>query len=98
MHGAMIPKGVGGPSFLRNPLWHGEKRVRPTHEAHIDENLLDLAIDTGWTLCSFVFKVKDVASTSDSTDLETLKAAVYRAKSQAGELRYLAEFMNCEKY
>src|SRR5690606_11968467 len=51
MHGAMIPTEVGGPSFIRNPRWHGEKRARPTHDAHVDENLLNLAIDIAWTLC-----------------------------------------------
>lgn len=98
MHGAMIPSEVGGPSFIRNPKWHGEKRARPTHSAHLTENLLDIAIDTAWTLCRLVFKVKDVISTGSATDLNELKSDVERAKSQANELRHLTELMNSEKY
>jgi hypothetical protein len=97
MHGAMLPSAVGGPSFIRNPRWHGEKRARPTHDAHVDENLLDLAIDTAWTLCRLVFTLRKV-STDASSDLEELKGDMQRAKSQANELRHLTEIMNSEKY
>lgn len=98
MHGAMIPSAVGGPSFIRNPRWHGEKRARPTHDAHVDENLLDLAIDTAWTLCRLVFAVKEMISSGATSDLKELKRDMQRAKSQANELRYLTELMNSEKY
>lgn len=99
MHGAMIPSGLGGPSFIRNPQWHGVKRGRPTHEAHIDENLLDLAIDTAWVLCRLLFAIVGTADeTSIDANVQTLKQEVLKAKSQANELRHLTEHVNSEKY
>jgi hypothetical protein len=99
MHGAMIPNGLGGPSFIRNPRWHGVKRSRPTHDAHVDENLLDLAIDTAWTLCRLVFTIVETAAKgSIDARLPALKQDVQRAKSQANELRHLTELVNSEKY
>lgn len=98
MHGAMIPSEIGGPSFIRNPKWHGEKRARPTHDAHVNENLLNLAIDTAWTLCRLVFAVKEIPSTGTASDLRELKHDMQRAKSQASELRHLTELVNSEKY
>lgn len=99
MHGALIPAAVGGPSFMRNPRWHGEQRARPTHDAHVDENLLDLAIDTTWVLCQVVFSVKSaVVESGAMKSLESLAQAVQRAESQANELRHLSDLMNCEKY
>lgn len=99
MHGAMIPRAVGGPSFVRNPQWHRVKRGRPTHDAHVDENLLDLAIDTAWILCRVLFAiVEPAAETSIDANVQALKQEVLKAKSQANELRHLTEFVNCEKY
>lgn len=98
MHGAMVPQSAGGPSFIRNPQSRQEKRARPTHDAHVDENLLDLAIDTAWTLCRLVFKVSENVSAGVPSDFAEFKADVERARSQANELRHLTELMNCEKY
>ncbi|MER8970393.1 hypothetical protein NKI25_33105 [Mesorhizobium sp. M0808] len=97
-HGTMVPLG-GDPVFIRNPLWNGEKRKRITHDAHIDENLLDLAIDTGWTLfrlmrttakaCEDVTKVAEVLA---------FAVPVRRARGHANELRHLTALMNDDKY
>jgi hypothetical protein len=98
-HGALIPAAIGGPSFIRNPGWHGEKRARPTHDAQVDENLLDLAIDTTWVLCEVVFSIKSaVVESAAMKSLESLARAVARAESQANELRHLVDLMNSEKY
>jgi hypothetical protein len=32
-------------TFIRNPTWNGEIRKRPSHDAHVDANLLDMALD-----------------------------------------------------
>ena len=98
MHGWML-QSPAMPSFIRNPQWHGEKRRRPSHDANIDENLLDMAIDSGWTLCRVVFDARAAcAEPTKVGNLEALKQEVSRARSQASELRHLTELMNHEKY
>jgi hypothetical protein len=87
------------PSFVRNPQWHGEKRKRPSHDAHVDENLLDMAIDSAWILCRVVFAARAAcAEPAKVASLAALKQEVSRARSQASELRHLTELMNYEKY
>jgi hypothetical protein len=87
------------PSFIRNPQWHGEKRKRPSHDAHVDENLLDMAIDSAWILCRVVFAARAAcAEPVKVASLAALKQEVSRARSQANELRHLTELMNHEKY
>jgi hypothetical protein len=99
MHGAMIPSALGGSSFIRNPQWHGVKRGRPTHDAHVDENLLNLAIDTAWTLCRLVVTIVETAAESSiDARVQALRQDAQRAKSQANELRHLTELVNSEKY
>lgn len=99
MHGAMCPSEDMMPSFIRNPRWHGEIRKRPSHVAHVDEALLGLAINSAWFLCRVVFRVKEVCEDLSKMQLlENMKADVVRSRSQAGELRYLTELMNSEKY
>ncbi len=98
MHGAMIPS-PAMPTFIRNPLWHGEERKRPTHSAHVDENLLDMAIESAWILCQVVFVVKAACTEPKKVaKWAALKQEVSRARSMAGELRHLTELMNHEKY
>ena len=53
MHGWMLPSPTM-PFFIRNPSWKGEIRKRPSHSAHVDANLLDLALDCAWVVCRFV--------------------------------------------
>lgn len=98
MHGAMIPS-LTMPTFIRNPRWHGEKRKRPSHDAHVDENLLNMAIDSAWILCQVVFVAKAAcAEPQKVAKWAALKEEVSRARSMAGELRHLTELMNHEKY
>ena len=98
MHGAMIPD-AAMPSFIRNPSWHQEVRARPSHSAHVSENLLDMAIDAAWVLCEVVFAARAACSDSEKAARVTaLKKEVERAGRSAGELRHLDELMNHEKY
>ena len=98
MHGSLVPLG-GAAFFIRNPSWHGEVRKRPVGDAHIDENLLDMAIDAAWIL----FRLAQVVSKlpleqPDPEPTEALDPEVRRAGSSASELRHLAALMNHEKY
>lgn len=98
MHGAMIPSPTM-PTFIRNPRWHGEERNRPSHDAHVDENLLNMAIDSAWILCQVVFVAKAACTEPEKVaKLAALKGEVSRARSMAGELRHLSELVNHEKY
>jgi 2,4-dienoyl-CoA reductase-like NADH-dependent reductase (Old Yellow Enzyme family) len=99
-HGWFIPLPMG-PAFIRNPKWFKElrKRKHVTNEAHIDENLLDMAIDTAWTLYSVTIIAKEVCKDiSKISKLTTMKTQILRAESQANELCHLTELMNHEKY
>ena len=97
MHGALVPDATM-PTFIRNPRWHRETRKRPSHAAHVDENLLDMAIDSAWVLCRAIFAAKAICGEpGKSVDWAALKKDVLRAGSLAGELRHLSESMNCEK-
>lgn len=98
MHGtlATLP---GVSLFIRNPLWHGEKRKRESSTAHIEVNLLDLAIDSAWVL----FRVAICAEKAPRDpafvlQLEELMSDAQRIKSYAYELRHLSALMNHEKY
>lgn len=98
VHGSLIPFQVM-PTFIRNPTWKGEIRKRPTSDAHVDENLLDMAIDAAWILCRVVFAAKAACSDANQANtLTALKSDVSRAKNEANELRHLTALMNHEKY
>jgi hypothetical protein len=97
-HGWLIPF-EKMPLFIRNPSWNGEIRKRPTSDTHIDENLLDMAIDATWILCKVVFATRTACSDMSQLDKVTdLKREVNRAQSEANELRHLSALMNHEKY
>jgi len=98
VHGWLIPF-PSGQTFIRNPSWKGELRKRRSSDAHVDENLLDLAIDTAWVLCQVVFSTRAACEDLSKSDhLRSLKGDLVRAQSQASELRNLTALMNHEKY
>lgn len=98
VHGWLIPFPTM-PIFIRNPRWNKEVRNRQSSAAHVDENLLDMAIDAAWTLCRVVYAARSVcADLSKTTVLMALKPDVTRAKSQTNELRHLTALMNHDKY
>lgn len=97
-HGHIVPYG-DSTSFVRNPKWHGEQRTRPSSEAHVDENLLDMAIDTVGVLHSFCLYMPAVCADQANTQkFLALRPDITRARSQAGELRHLSALMNHEKW
>jgi len=98
VHGRLIPF-PSMPIFIHNPRWNRELRNRPSSDAHVDENLLDMAIDAAWTLCRVVFAAQAACTDRGKTSsLTALKSEVARAKGQANELRHLTALMNHEKY
>jgi hypothetical protein len=98
VHGAMLPSSTM-PTFIRNPGWHGEVRKRPSHDAHVDRNLLDMAIDSAWTLCQVVIAARTAcADPAKIAAIDALKSHVSRARSMASELRHLTALMNDDRY
>lgn len=98
VHGWLIPF-PSGPQFIRNPGWNGEKRKRKSSDAHVNETLLDMAIDVAWILCHAVFATRSACKDlTESKQLLSLKGDLARARSQASELRHLTALMNHEKY
>lgn len=96
VHGWLMPSSLG-LSFIRNPRWKGELRKRPSNEAYVSERLLDMAIDASWVLCQLVFTLRIACEQPARADLRSLVPDVARARSQALELRHLADLMNHEK-
>ena len=98
MHGTLVAF-PGSSFFIRNPRWHGEIRKRESGDAHIDDNLLDLAIDSAWTLYQIAFCTqKAMASNEHARELEELLQEAQRIRSYANELRNLSAMVNHEKY
>lgn len=97
-HGWLLPF-PSMPMFIRNPAFSGENRKRPRGEAHVDENLLDMAIDAAWVLSRVVIEAHGACKDpSHLTKLTSLKLDVQRAGDEAKELRHLAAFAVSEKY
>jgi hypothetical protein len=97
-HGYLVPLG-GTAMFIRNPRWHGEVRNREAGDAHIDENIIDLAIDAAWVLFSVVMSVTKVdGDFSNISNIEAFESEARRIKSNANEVRHIAALMNHEKY
>lgn len=98
LHGILVAI-PGTPFFIRNPRWNGEIRKRESGDAHIDENLLDMAIGAAWILFRVAVLAKQARQDKGvATQLEGMKEEVNRARSFTGELRHLAALMNHEKY
>lgn len=97
VHGTLVPS----PSiseFVRNPTWGGVIRKRKTSDAHVNENLLDMAIDATWILGRVVVATRAACNDASKVqDLLALKSDLGRARSSASELRHLAAYMNHEK-
>lgn len=98
MHGTLMAL-PGAALFIRNPKWHGEIRKRESGDAHVEENLLDLAIDSAWILFRVAHCAEKAPCDPESVlKLEELKSDAQRIKSYANELRHLSALMNHEKY
>jgi hypothetical protein len=98
MHGSMLPSPTM-PTFIRNPTWNSEIRKRTSHDAHVNANLLDMALDCAWVLCRFVIAAREACDDpAKVTTIEALKRDVTRVRLQVSELRHLTALMNSEKY
>jgi hypothetical protein len=65
----------------------------------VSDNLLDMAIDSAWTLCQVAETAgKCHAGLVEVAKQEALQDDVSRARSLANELRHLAELVNHEKF
>lgn len=100
IHGTLLSfPGSNSVTFLRNPRWSGEVRKREAGDAHVDENLLDMAIEAAWVLFRLALCIKQDAELEViSSQLEQMQPDLGRANALAGELRYLTALMNHEKY
>lgn len=100
IHGTLLSfPGANSITFLRNPAWRGEVRNRPAGDAHVDENLLDMAIESAWALFRLVACFKQGQTIEQlSPQIEAMAKELRRAKSFARELQHLTALMNHEKY
>ena len=98
-HGMLVPLPGGAPMFMRNPLWNGEIRKRESGSASVGDNLLDMAIESAWSLVVLTATVRKVMRSETSmTFLENLNRSIDRARSMSAELHHLAVATDCEKY
>ena len=74
-------------------------RFGPSHDAHVDANLLEMALDGAWVLCRFVFAGREACTDPAKIKaVEALKREVTRVRGQVSELRHLTALMNSKKY
>lgn len=100
-HGWLMPSSEGQPYFLSNTSWHGEKRGRAPQDAHVSENLLDLAVDSAYVIVSAARAIFLACSGPNAFDENSMTWHIdhlSRARGQANELRHLTALMNHEKY
>lgn len=98
VHGRLLPAIMGGGIVL-NAAWYGEQRKRASVVAHIDENLVGIMLGA---LHELLIIMRAVASgqTAPNTDPLVLgrRQMLQSVNSGAGEVRYLTEAVNSEKY
>ena len=99
-HGFVLPAEVGGPGFLSNPQWHGEKRKRPHSDALVVEWSLDLALYAILAISEVRLIVEKVAKSAPIPNADELKRLMDRgrnAKGMASELVHRVALANHEK-
>lgn len=96
-HGYLVPLGTTA-MFIRNPQWNGEIRNKESGDAHIDENIIDLSIDSAWVLFRIVIAVTKLAEGDNDSNIEAFESEARRIRSNANEVRHIAALMNHEKY
>ncbi|BEU02102.1 hypothetical protein OAG1_09020 [Agarivorans sp. OAG1] len=97
-HGYLVPLGDTA-MFIRNPSWHGEVRNRECGDAHLDDNIIDLAIDASWVLFSIIMSITKLNEEPTSKAvIESFEKEAKRIRSNANEVRHIAALTNHEKY
>lgn len=100
-HGRALPPPYGGPMFINNGAWFGEKRKRLATEAHISDRLLDMALECAGILTIQGVLLQLAMRPSEENREAIAKKAIpplRKARSMAGELRNLSALMNHEHY
>ncbi|MDF3081092.1 hypothetical protein [Burkholderia sola] len=100
-HGWLFPSTQDEPYFMSNVSLHGEHRKRPFQDAHISENLLDLALDAAFVLVTSTRGIFLACSGPDAFREDQMAHAIdrlTRARSEASELRNLRALMETDKY
>jgi hypothetical protein len=96
-HGVAVNLGGdSGPSFLRNPLWHGFPRAKDFGSFHADESTLIMVRDSFATLLRIIVKVSQGADDLTSNDLAM--KALREARSMLGEFARETYNPSFEKY
>lgn len=99
-HGFVLPDTVGGPGFLSNPMWHGEKRKRQHADSLTDEESLDLALYAVLAVREVQHYAKESMSESSILTADVVSLMQGRSKtarSMAAELVYRVQLANHEK-
>lgn len=97
-HGRLLPASLGGGLIL-NAAWHGEQRKRPPRAAQIDERLVGIMLDALHELFIAAQAIASCQATPNSDPrILRRRETLQRAHSGAGEVRYLTEAVNSEKY
>ncbi|TGP42833.1 hypothetical protein EN871_18065 [bacterium M00.F.Ca.ET.228.01.1.1] len=100
-HGWLFPSTEDAPYFMSNVSFHGEHRGRPFQDAHISENLLDLAIDAAFVLVTSARGIFLACSGQDAFHQDQMAHTIdrlMRARSEASGLRNLRGLMESDKY
>jgi hypothetical protein len=96
-HGvAMNLGGNIGPSFMRNPLWHGVPRKKDFGSFHADESTLIMVRDSLATLLRIIVEVSQGAD--DLTSNALAMKALREARSMLGEFASETYNPSFEKY
>lgn len=95
-HGWLIPKGVGGPTFLTNTRYGEIDRKRPSQDAHVSLDMIDLAISAAMNLTQVASAL--IARDGAATLRAGAAAEAKKARSAANEVRHITALMNHEKY
>ncbi|MGO2513927.1 hypothetical protein [Marinomonas polaris] len=97
-HGYLVPLGDTA-MFIRNPSWHGEVRNRECGDAHLEDNIIDLAIDASWVLFSIIMSITKLNEEPTAIAvIESFENEAKRIRSNANEVRHIAALVNHEKY
>lgn len=96
LHGWVVPQGIGGPMFISNPRWGNLQRRRASQDAHVHSDMAHLAIAAAIDLLQVAGAFIVCQPGADLR--EGARDDARRARSEANEVRHVADLMNSEKY
>lgn len=83
---------------ISNTMWHGEARRRPTQEAHLDAQVIEMVLEALYLLLRAIHAGRGQAQEAMRLPALLQSPGLSQAKSLSGEARHLTELMNHEKY